>query len=261
VSTAWAAAASYRNTDKRGGVNGARIRLEPQRSWEVNNPAELAAVLDTLESIRASSGTSVSLADLIVLAGNAGVEKAAADAGMQTTVPFHPGRTDASQEQTDVESFAVLEPRADGFRNYLRPGEKTQPEVLLLDRANMLALTPPEMTVLLGGLRVLGANFGGTKHGVFTERPGVLTNDFFVNLLQMGTEWKSSASSEHVFEGRDAGGAMTKTATAVDLVFGANSELRALAEVYASDDAGEKFVADFIAAWTKVMELDRFDLH
>jgi len=260
VSAAWAAAASYRDTDKRGGVNGARIRLEPQRSWDVNNPAELAKVLETLESIRASFGTPVSLADLIVLAGNAGVEKAAADAGVQVTVPFHPGRTDASQEDTDVESFAVLEPRADGFRNYLRPGEKTQPEVLLLDRAHMLALTPPEMTVLLGGLRVLGANFAGTTYGVFTDRPGVLTNDFFVNLLEMGTEWKPSADAENVFEGRDPSGAVTKTATAVDLVFGANSELRALAEVYATDDAGEKFVADFVAAWTKVMELDRFDL-
>ncbi len=261
VSVAWAAAASYRDTDKRGGVNGARIRLEPQRSWEVNNPAELAKVLDTLGSIQASFGKQVSLADLIVLAGNAGIEKAAADAGFQVTVPFHPGRTDASQEQTDVESFSVLEPRADGFRNYLRPGDKTQPEVLLLDRANMLTLTPPELTVLLGGLRVLGTNFGGTTHGVFTDRPGVLTNDFFVNLLEMGTTWKPAAQTEHVYEGHDATGAVTKTATAVDLVFGANSELRALAEVYASDDAGEKFVADFVAAWTKVMELDRFDLH
>jgi catalase-peroxidase len=260
VSTAWAAAASYRDTDKRGGVNGARIRLEPQRSWEVNNPTELAKVLDTLESIRASFGKPVSLADLIVLAGNAGVEKAAADAGVQVTVPFHPGRTDASQDHTDVESFAVLEPRADGFRNYLRPGDKTQPEILLLDRANMLALTPPEMTVLLGGLRVLGTNFGGTKHGVFTDQPGVLTSDFFVNLLAMGTEWRASAEAESVFEERDASGAVIRTATAVDLVFGANSELRALAEVYASDDAGEKFVADFVAAWTKVTELDRFDL-
>ena len=258
VSAAWAAAASYRDTDKRGGVNGARIRLEPQRSWEVNNPAELATVLDTLESIRTSFGKSVSLADLIVLAGNAAIEKAAADAGVQVTVPFHPGRADASQEETDVESFAVLEPRADGFRNYLRPGDKTQPEVLLLDRANMLRLTPPELTVLLGGLRVLGTNFGGTKHGVFTDRPGVLTNDFFVKLLELGTEWKAS-DVENVFEGRTADGAVT-TATAVDLVIGANSELRALAEVYASDDAGEKFVADFVAAWTKVMELDRFDL-
>jgi len=260
VSAAWAAAASYRDTDKRGGANGARVRLEPQRSWEVNNPTELAKVLDTLESIRAAFGKTVSLADLIVLAGNAGIEKAAADAGVQVAVPFHGGRTDASQEDTDVESFAVLEPRADGFRNYLRPGEKTQPEILLLDRANMLALTPPEMTALIGGLRVLGTNFGGAKHGVFTDRPGVLTNDFFVNLLEMGTEWKPSAEAENVFEGRDESGAVTKTATAVDLVFGANSELRALAEVYASDDAGEKFVADFVAAWTKVMELDRFDL-
>ena len=259
VSAAWAAAASYRDTDKRGGVNGARIRLEPQRNWEVNNPAELANVLDTLDSIRTSFGKAVSLADLIVLAGNAAVEKAAADAGVQVTVPFHPGRTDASQEETDVESFAVLEPRADGFRNYLRPGDKTQPEVLLLDRANMLRLTPPELIVLLGGMRVLGTNFGGTKHGVFTDRPGVLTNDYFVTLLELGTEWKAG-KEENVFEGRTADGAVTRTATAVDLVIGANSELRALAEVYASDDAGEKFVADFVAAWTKVMELDRFDL-
>jgi catalase-peroxidase len=261
VSAAWAAASSFRHTDKRGGVNGGRIRLEPQRSWEVNNPAELATVLGTLESIRADFGKPVSLADLLVLAGNAAVEKAAAEAGVNVTVPFRGGRTDASQEQTDVESFAVLEPRADGFRNYLRSGDKTQPEVLLLDRAHMLTLTPPELTVLVGGLRVLGTNFGDTKHGAFTDRPGVLTNDFFVNLLEIGTDWRPSADQEHVYEGRDASGAVTKTATAVDLVFGSNSELRALAEVYASDDAGAKFVTDFVAAWTKVMELDRFDLN
>jgi catalase-peroxidase len=260
VSAAWAAASTFRNTDKRGGVNGARIRLEPQRSWEVNNPAELATVLDTLESIRAESGRTVSLADLLVLAGNAAVEKAAADAGVTVTVPFRGGRADATQEDTDVESFAVLEPRADGFRNYLRPGDKTRPEVLLVEKAYLLSLTAPEMTALVGGLRVLGTNFGGTQHGVFTDRPGVLTNDYFVNLLEIGTQWKASADSEQVFEGRDASGAVTKTATAVDLVFGSNSELRALAEVYASDDAREKFVADFVAAWTKVMELDRFDL-
>ena len=260
VSTAWAAAASFRTTDKRGGVNGARIALEPQRSWEVNNPAELATVLETLEGIRAASGTSVSLADLIVLAGNAGVEKAAKDAGVDVTVAFRGGRGDASQEQTDVESFAVLEPRADGFRNYLRPGDKTRPEILLLDRAYLLGLTPPEMTVLVGGLRVLGTNVGGAQHGVFTDTPGVLSNDFFANLLEPGTDWKASADAEHVYEGRDAAGNVTKTATAVDLVFGSNSELRALAEVYASDDAKEKFVTDFAAAWTKVMELDRFDL-
>jgi catalase-peroxidase len=260
VSTAWAAAASFRSTDKRGGVNGARIRLEPQRSWEVNNPTELAAVLDQLESIRSASGTSVSLADLIVIAGNAAVEKAASDAGIEVKVEFHGGRGDASGEQTDVESFAVLEPRADGFRNYLRPGDKTAPEILLLDRANMLGLTPPETAVLVGGLRVLGANFGGAQHGVFTDRPGVLTTDFFVNLLEPGTQWKAASAGEQVYEGRDDSGAVTKTATAVDLIFASNSELRALAEVYASDDAAEKFVADFAAAWTKVMELDRFDI-
>jgi catalase-peroxidase len=260
VSAAWAAAATFRNTDKRGGANGGRIRLEPQRSWEVNNPAELQTVLAALESIRAGFGKPVSLADLLVLAGNAAIEKAASDAGVTVTVPFRGGRSDASQEQTDVESFAVLEPRADGFRNYLRPGDKTQPEVLLLDRANMLTLTAPEMTVLVGGLRVLGANVNGAQHGVFTDRPGVLTSDFFVNLLEMGTDWQASADQEHVYEGRDASGAVTKTATAVDLVFGSNSELRAVAEVYASDDATEKFVTDFVAAWTKVMELDRFDL-
>jgi len=259
VSAAWAAASTFRNTDKRGGVNGGRIRLEPQRSWEVNKPAELATVLDTLESIRAGFGKAVSLADLLVLAGNAAVEKAAADAGVDVTVPFRGGRTDASQDDTDVESFAVLEPRADGFRNYLRPGDKTPPEVLLVDKSYLLTLTAPEMTALVGGLRVLGTNVGGTRHGAFTDRPGVLTNDFFVNLLDMGTQWKASAE-EHVYEGRDASGTVTKTATAVDLVFGSNSELRALAEVYASDDAREKFVADFVAAWTKVMELDRFEL-
>jgi catalase-peroxidase len=267
VSTAWAAAASYRDTDKRGGVNGARLRLAPQKDWEVNNPAQVAEVLGALESVQQefneaqAGGKKVSLADLIVLAGNAGVEKAAKDAGVDVTLPFHPGRTDATEEQTDVESFAVLEPRADGFRNYLRPGDKTQPEILLIDRANMLRLTAPEMTVLVGGMRALGTNFGGAKHGAFTDRPGVLTNDFFVNLLDMGTEWKVSESEENVYEGRDrATGEVTKTATAVDLVFGSNSQLRALAEVYASDDAQEKFVEDFAAAWTKVMELDRFDL-
>ena len=263
VSTAWAAASTYRDTDKRGGVNGARIRLTPQKDWDVNNPAELSKVLGVLESIRSefnAGAKKVSLADLIVLAGNAGVEKAAKDAGIAVTVPFHAGRTDASQEETDAESFSVLEPRADGFRNYLRPGDKTQPEVLLLDRANMLRLTAPEMTVLVGGLRALGTNYGSTQHGVFTDRPGVLSNDFFVNLLDMGTEWRGS-TEEHVYEGRDrATGEVTRTATAVDLVFGANSQLRALAEVYASDDAKEKFVHDFVAAWNKVMELDRFDL-
>ncbi|GAB3561958.1 catalase/peroxidase HPI [Amycolatopsis endophytica] len=265
VSTAWASAASFRSTDKRGGANGARIRLEPQRNWEVNQPEQLAPVLEKLEGIQKefneAGGAQVSLADLIVLAGSAAVEKAARDAGVEVTVPFHPGRTDASQEQTDVESFAVLEPRADGFRNYLRAGEKLQPEVLLVDRAYMLNLTAPEMTVLVGGLRSLGANHGASEHGVLTDQPGVLTNDFFANLLAPGTRWKGSESAENVYEIRDAATDELKwTATAVDLIFGANSQLRALAEVYASADAREKFVADFVAAWTKVMELDRFDL-
>jgi catalase-peroxidase len=267
VSTAWASAASFRGTDKRGGANGARIRLEPQRGWEVNVQAGVGKVIDALESIQQdfngshSGGTRISLADLIVLAGAAAVEKAARDAGQDVTVPFAPGRTDASQEETDVEAFRVLEPRADGFRNYLRPGEKTPPETLLLDRANMLELTAPEMTVLVGGLRSLGANVGQSSLGVLTDRPGTLTNDFFVNLLGMGTEWSASESEENVYEGRDrATGEVTRTATAVDLVFGANSQLRAIAEVYASDDADEKFVRDFVAAWDKVMTLDRFDI-
>jgi catalase-peroxidase len=266
VSTAWAAAASFRDTDKRGGANGARLRLSPQKDWEVNNPAELAKVLSTLEGIqqefnRSAGDKLVSLADLIVLGGAAAVEQAAKNAGVDIAVPFTPGRTDASQEQTDVESFAVLEPRADGFRNYLRAGEKLPPETLLLDRANLLSLTAPEMTVLVGGMRVLGANVGSSEHGVLTDHPGTLTNDFFVNLLDMGTEWKASAATENVFEGRDrATGEVTSTATAVDLVFGSNSQLRALAEVYASDDSRDKFVHDFVAAWDKVMNLDRFDL-
>jgi catalase-peroxidase len=265
ISTAWASAASFRSTDKRGGANGARIRLEPQRAWEVNEPEQLATVLSTLEGIQRefneAGGAKISLADLIVLAGAAAVEKAARDAGVEVTVPFRPGRTDATQEQTDVESFRVMEPRADGFRNYLRSGEKTQPEVLLVDRAYMLNLTAPEMTVLLGGLRSLGANVGGSRHGVLTDRPGVLSNDFFANLLSPGTRWKASASEENVYEIRDVATDEVKwTATAVDLVFGSNSQLRALAEVYASDDARDKLVADFVAAWTKVMELDRFDL-
>ncbi|WP_148572342.1 catalase/peroxidase HPI [Nocardioides caldifontis] len=266
VSTAWASASSFRSTDKRGGANGARIRLEPQRNWAVNQPEQLGKVLGKLEQIQqefnAAGGATISLADLIVLAGSAAVEKAAKDAGVEVTVPFHPGRTDASQEQTDVDSFRVLEPRADGFRNYLRSGEKLQPEVLLVDRAYMLDLTAPEMTVLLGGLRALGNNVGGAKHGVLTDRPGVLTNDFFANLLAPGTQWKASESEENVYEIRDlATGELKWTATAVDLIFGSNSQLRGLAEVYASDDAKEKFVNDFVAAWTKVMELDRFDLH
>ncbi len=265
VSTAWASAASFRSTDKRGGANGARLRLEPQRSWEVNQPEQLAGVLATLEGIRdefnAAGGAQVSLADLIVLAGTAAVEKAAADAGVPATVQFHPGRADASQEQTDVESFAVLEPRADGFRNYLRPGEKLQPETLLVDRAYMLNLTAPEMTVLVGGLRVLGNNAGGSSQGVFTDRPGALTGDFFTALLSPGNRWKASQSDENVYEIRDVATDEVKwTATAVDLIFGSNSQLRALAEVYGSEDAREKFVADFASAWTKVMDLDRFDL-
>ena len=265
VSTAWAAASSFRTTDKRGGANGARIRLEPQRSWAVNQPEQLAKVLERLEAVRADfnagGGAQVSLADLIVLAGSAAVEKAARDAGVEITVPFHPGRTDASQEQTDVDSFKVLEPRADGFRNYLRTGDKKQPEVQLVDRAYMLDLTAPEMTVLVGGLRALGTNVGGVSHGVLTDRPGVLTNDFFANLLAPGTQWKASGSEENVYEIQDlASGEVRWTATAVDLVFGSNSQLRALSEVYASDDAREKFVHDFVAAWVKVMELDRFDL-
>jgi catalase-peroxidase len=265
VSTAWASAATFRSTDKRGGANGARLRLEPQRNWEVNQPEQLASVLSTLETIQKqfneAGGAQISLADLIVLAGSAAVEKAAKDAGVEVTVPFHPGRTDATQEQTDVESFAVLEPRADAFRNYLRPGEKTQPEVLLIDRAYMLNLTAPEMTVLVGGLRALGNNVGGATHGVFTDRPGVLTNDFFANLLSPGTKWQASASEEHVFEIQElATGEVKWTATAVDLIFGSNSQLRALAEVYASSDATGKFVTDFVAAWTKVMDNDRFDL-
>ncbi len=267
VSTAWAAAASFRGTDKRGGANGARIRLAPQKDWDVNDPAELAKVLAALEQIQQdfngsqSGGKKVSLADLIVLGGCAAVEQAAKNAGQEVTVPFAPGRTDASQEQTDVESFAVLEPAADGFRNYLRAGTKLSPETLLLDRASLLTLTAPEMTVLIGGMRALNANFGQSQDGVFTDRPETLTNDFFVNLLDMSTEWKASASSENVYEGRDrVTGKVTWTGTAVDLVFGSNSQLRGIAEVYASDDSKEEFVRDFVAAWGKVMNLDRFDL-
>ncbi len=267
VSTAWASAASFRGTDKRGGANGARIRLAPQKDWEVNEPAELAAVLQTLEQVQQdfngaqSGGKKVSLADLIVLGGCAAVEQAARNAGHDVTVPFAPGRTDASQEQTDVESFTVLEPTADGFRNYLPAGEKLPAEQLLLDRANLLTLTAPEMTVLIGGMRALNANVGGAAHGVFTDRPETLTNDFFVSLLDSSTEWKASESTENVYEGRDrASGEITRTATAVDLVFGSNSQLRAISEVYAADDSKEQFVRDFVAAWDKVMNLDRFDL-
>jgi catalase-peroxidase len=265
--TAWASAASFRGTDMRGGANGARIRLEPQKNWEVNDPAKLATVLQTLEQIQQKfnnsqpGGKKLSLADLIVLGGCAAVEQAAKNAGHDVIVPFSPGRTDASQEQTDVESFAVLEPKADGFRTYLRGGQKLSPETLLLDRANLLTLTAPEMTVLLGGMRALNANVGRARHGVFTDRPETLTNDYFVNLLDIGTEWKASTSAENVFEGRDrATGEVKWTATAVDLVFGSNSQLRAIAEVYASGDAQKKFVQDFVSAWVKVMNLDRYDL-
>ena len=267
VNTAWSAAASFRNTDKRGGANGARIRLEPQKSWAVNEPSELGKVLPVLEKIQqdfnasASGGKKISLADVIVLAGSAAVEKAAKDAGHAVTVPFTPGRTDASQESTDVESFAVLEPRADGFRNYARAGEKAPLEQLLVERAYLLGVTAPELTVLIGGLRALGANHGGTKHGVFTAKPGVLTTDFFVNLLDLSTEWKASGTAENVYEGHDrASGALKWTATANDLVFGSNSVLRALVEVYAQDDNKGKFVKDFVKAWVKVANNDRFDI-
>ncbi len=267
VSTAWASAASFRGTDRRGGANGARIRLAPQKDWEVNDPAELAKVLQALEQIQSefnaaqTGGKRVSLADLIVLGGCAAVEQAAKDAGHDVKVPFAPGRTDASQEQTDVESFAVLEPRADGFRNYLAPGQPRRAEQLLVDRAELLTLTAPEMTVLVGGLRALGANAGGTPNGVFTDRPGTLTNDFFVNLLDMRTEWTAAADAEDLFEGHDRGtGEHRWTGTRVDLVFGSNSHLRAYAEVYGCDDSQETFVRDFVAAWSKVMDLDRFDL-
>ncbi len=265
VFTAWASAASFRGTDKRGGANGARIRLTPQIDWEVNEPAQLRRVLQTLEGIQhefnssQSGGKKVSLADLIVLGGCAAVEQAAKNAGYDVTVPFAPGRTDASQEQTDVESFAVLEPTHDGFRNYLRAGEKLSPETLLVERANFLTLTVPEMTVLIGGMRALNANVGRAPHGVFTDRPETLTTDFFVNLLDMSTEWKTSWT-ENVYEGRDRAGQVKWTATAVDLVFGSSSELRAIAEVYAQEDSKEKFVRDFVTAWDKVMNLDRFDL-
>ena len=266
VRTAWASAATFRDSDKRGGANGARIRLAPQKDWEANDPPELAKVLEVLEGVQAdfnraqADGKKVSLADLIVLAGCAAVEQAAKNAGHDVQVPFSPGRTDAAQDQTDVATFAVLEPTADGFRNYFRPGDKRRPEDLLVDRASLLGLTAPEMTVLVGGLRALGANAGHSSYGVFTGRPGVLSNDFFVNLLDMGTEWRMSAT-EHVYEGRDRQtGALKWTATAVDLTFGSNSQLRAIAEVYAGDDAQKKFVQDFVAAWVKVMDLDRFDL-
>jgi catalase-peroxidase len=267
VSTAWASASTFRGSDKRGGANGARIRLAPQKDWEVNQPAQLAKVLAALERIQndfnaAQAGDKqVSLADLIVLAGGVGVEQAAKNAGYSITVPFTPGRADASQEQTDVESFGVLEPIVDGFRNYQKDRYSVSAEELLVDRAQLLTLTAPEMTVLLGGLRVLDTNVGASRHGVLTKRPGSLTNDFFVNLLDMRTEWKATSDAQDVFEGRDrTTGALTWTGTRVDLVFGSNSVLRSLAEVYASADAHEKFVHDFVRAWTKVMNLDRFDV-
>jgi len=267
VSMAWASASTFRGSDKRGGANGARIRLAPQKDWEVNQPAQLAEVLLTLEAIQKdfnasqSGGKKASLADLIVLGGCAAIEKAAKDAGHDVKVPFTPGRMDASQEQTDIDAFAPLEPTADGFRNYLRGEQRLSPEELLVDRAQLLTLTAPEMTVLVGGLRVLGANAGKSSHGVFTKRPGTLTNDFFVNLLDMSTEWQPSAGSEGVYEGRDRKTGKVKwTGTRVDLIFGSHSQLRALAEVSACEDSKEKFVKDFVAAWTKVMNLDRFDL-
>jgi catalase-peroxidase len=267
VTTAWASACTFRGSDKRGGANGARIRLAPQKDWEVNQPAQLKTVLQTLEGIQKefnqaqTGGKKVSLADLIVLGGCAAIEQAAKNAGQAVTVPFTPGRTDATPEQTDVESFAVLEPVADGFRNYLKTKFSVSAEELLVDRAQLLTLTAPEMTVLVGGMRALNANFGKSQHGVFTQRPGTLTNDFFVNLLDMRTAWQPSAGDADVFEGRDRlSGALKWTGTRVDLIFGSNSQLRALAEVYACADSQEKFVHDFVAAWNKVMNLDRFDL-
>jgi catalase-peroxidase len=267
VSTAWASASTFRGSDKRGGANGARIRLAPQKDWEVNQPAQLAGVIEKLEAIQKefnasqSGGKKVSLADLIVLGGSAAIEKAAKDAGHDAKVPFTPGRMDASQDQTDAHSFAPLEPVADGFRNYLRGKQRQSAEELLVDRAQLLTLTAPELTVLVGGLRVLNANFGKSQHGVFTKRPETLTNDFFVNLLEMGAEWKAASEAGEVFELRDRQtGEVKWTATRADLIFGSHSQLRALAEVYGSADAKEKFVHDFVAAWTKVMNLDRFDL-
>ena len=267
VSTAWASASTFRGSDKRGGANGARIRLAPQKDWKVNNPAQLAKVLQTLEGIQAAfngaqtGGKKVSLADLIVLGGCAAVEQAAKNAGHDVKVPFTPGRTDATQEQTDVDSFAVLEPKADGFCNYKNARYEASAEEMLVDKAQLLTLTAPEMTVLVGGMRVLNANYDGSAHGVFTQRPETLTNDFFVNLLDLGTKWSAAAGSTEVFEGRNRNtGELRWTATRADLIFGSNSELRALAEVYACSDAKAKFVNDFVAAWNKVMNLDRFDL-
>ena len=267
VSTAWASASTFRGSDMRGGANGARIRLAPQKDWKVNQPAQLANVLGKLEEVQTAFNASqsgdkqVSLADVIVLAGGAAIEKAAKDAGHNVTVPFYAGRADATQEQTDIDSVAMLEPAADGFRNYLKAKYTVSAEELLVDRAQLLTLTAPEMTVLVGGLRVLGTNVDGAKHGVFTDQPGKLTNDFFVNLLDMSTTWKATSDDDAVFEGKDrASGEVKWTGTRADLIFGSNSELRALSEVYASEDASEKFATDFVAAWTKVMNLDRFDL-
>jgi catalase-peroxidase len=267
VRTAWASAASFRGTDMRGGANGARIRLAPQKNWAANDPAELAEVLAQLERIQAAfngarnDGTRVSLADLIVLGGAAAIEQAAKQAGHEVQVPFTPGRTDATQEQTDAASFAVLEPTADGFRNYFGDGNHRSPAEMLVDKANLLTLTAPEMTVLVGGMRALNANAGGVAHGVFTDRPGTLSNDFFVNLLDMSTKWTQSATAEGIYEGRDRGtGELQWTATPVDLVFGSHAELRAIAEVYAEAGGQEKFVDDFVTAWDKVMTLDRFDV-
>ena len=267
VSTAWASASTFRGSDKRGGANGARIRLEPMKNWEINQPAQLETVLQSLERIRAefnaaqTGGKQISMADMIVLAGAAAVEKAALDGGHEITVPFTPGRTDATQEMTDVESFSYLEPAADGFRNYFNPKHNTSAEEMLVDKAQLLTLTAPEMTVLVGGMRVLETNFDGSGHGVFTNRPSVLSNDFFVNVVDLGTKWAATSDAQDVFEGRDRRtGALVWTGTRADLIFGSNTELRAIAEVYASDDAQAKFVTDFVAAWTKVMHLDRFDL-
>jgi catalase-peroxidase len=260
VSTAWASASSFRISDKRGGANGARIRLEPQNGWEVNNPDQLATVLRTLEGVQQAFGKDVSLADVIVLGGAAAIEQAAKAAGHDVEVPFTPGRTDATQEQTDVDSFAALEPVADGFRNYYGKGNRLPAEFLLIDKANLLNLSAPELTVLVGGLRVLDTNYDNSSVGVLTDKPGTLTNDFFINLLDLGTTWTASSADSSTYEARDASGAVTWTGSRADLVFGSNSELRAIAEVYASDDATGKFVHDFVAAWSKVMDLDRYDV-
>lgn len=261
VSTAWSSAATFRTGDKRGGANGARIRLAPQKYWEANNPVQLQKVISVYENIQASFGKAVSIADLIVLGGGAAIELAAKNAGHDITVPFSAGRTDATAEQTDVDSFAILEPQADGFRNYAKQRLILSPEETLVDRAQLMTLTAPEMTVLVGGMRVLNTNFGGTKLGVFTDRPETLTNDFFVNLIDFATTWKAAAGSKEIFEGRDRRtGTVRWTGTRVDLIFGSNSELRSISEVYACQDGQEKFVHDFVAAWVKVMNLDRFDL-